>query len=98
MDAVILQGIEAGGHRGSFLPVKGEPALGLMALIPQAKDALNIPVIAAGGIFDRRGVQAARCLGADGVQVGTPFLLCEESDASPAYQKPLPNQKEPTRG
>ena len=95
MDAVILQGIEAGGHRGSFLPVKGEPAL--MALIPQAKDALNIPVIAAGGIFDRRGVQA-RCLGADGVQVGTPFLLCEESSASPAYQKRLPNQKEPTRG
>ncbi|MGR7977667.1 MULTISPECIES: NAD(P)H-dependent flavin oxidoreductase [Bacillus amyloliquefaciens group] len=93
MDAVILQGIEAGGHRGSFLPVKGEPALGLMALIPQAKDALDIPVIAAGGIFDRRGVQAARCLGADGAQVGTPFLLCEESSASPAYQKAIAESK-----
>ncbi|KXZ13335.1 nitronate monooxygenase [Bacillus nakamurai] len=89
MDAVVLQGIEAGGHRGSFLPAKGEPALGLMALIPQAADALNVPVIAAGGIFDHRGVQAARCLGADGVQIGTPFLLCEESSASPAYKQAI---------
>ncbi|MEG7335612.1 nitronate monooxygenase [Bacillus sp. 0102A] len=89
MDIIVLQGSEAGGHRGSFLPVSGEAALGLMSLIPQATDAVSVPVIAAGGIADRRGVQAAHCLGAQGVQVGTPFLMCEECEASETYRREL---------
>ncbi|MDZ5722925.1 nitronate monooxygenase, partial [Bacillus sp. SXabc123] len=89
MDIIVLQGSEAGGHRGSFLPVSGESALGLMSLIPQAADAVSVPVIAAGGIADRRGVQAAHCLGAQGVQVGTPFLMCEECEVSEAYSREL---------
>ncbi|MEG7378974.1 nitronate monooxygenase [Bacillus subtilis] len=89
MDIIVLQGSEAGGHRGSFLPVSGEAALGLMSLIPQAADAVSVPVIAAGGIADRRGVQAAHCLGAQGVQVGTPFLMCEECEASETYRREL---------
>ncbi|KAF1678179.1 nitronate monooxygenase [Bacillus mexicanus] len=93
MDIIVLQGSEAGGHRGSFLPVSGESALGLMSLIPQAADAVSVPVIAAGGIADRRGVQAAHCLGAQGVQVGTPFLLCEECEASETYRHELKQAK-----
>ncbi|MCY8532727.1 nitronate monooxygenase [Bacillus vallismortis] len=89
MDIIVLQGSEAGGHRGSFLPVSGESALGLMSLIPQAADAVTIPVIAAGGIADRRGVQAAHCLGAQGVQVGTPFLMCKECHISETYRREL---------
>ncbi|MDM5303032.1 nitronate monooxygenase [Bacillus subtilis] len=89
MDIIVLQGSEAGGHRGSFLPVSGEAALGLMSLIPQAADAVSVPVIAAGGIADRRGVQAAHCLGAQGVQVGTPFLMCEQCEASETYRSEL---------
>ncbi|TYS07872.1 nitronate monooxygenase [Bacillus subtilis] len=89
IDIIVLQGSEAGGHRGSFLPVSGEAALGLMSLIPQAADAVSVPVIAAGGIADRRGVQAAHCLGAQGVQVGTPFLMCEECEASETYRREL---------
>ncbi|MGM0950314.1 MAG: nitronate monooxygenase [Bacillota bacterium] len=89
MDIIVLQGSEAGGHRGSFLPVSGEAALGLMSLIPQAADAVSVPVIAAGGIADRRGVQAAHCLGAQGVQVGTPFLMCEQCEASETYKGEL---------
>ncbi|MEG7356062.1 nitronate monooxygenase [Bacillus inaquosorum] len=89
MDIIVLQGSEAGGHRGSFLPVSREAALGLMSLIPQAADAVSVPVIAAGGIADRRGVQAAHCLGAQGVQVGTPFLMCEQCEASETYKGEL---------
>ncbi|MFB0634674.1 nitronate monooxygenase [Bacillus rugosus] len=89
MDIIVLQGSEAGGHRGSFLPVSGESTLGLMSLIPQAADAVSVPVIAAGGIADRRGVQAAHCLGAQGVQVGTPFLMCEECIVSEVYRGEL---------
>ncbi|MEC1647042.1 nitronate monooxygenase [Bacillus halotolerans] len=89
MDIIVLQGSEAGGHRGSFLPVSGESSIGLMSLVPQAADAVSVPVIAAGGIADRRGVQAAHCLGAQGVQVGTPFLMCEESEASETYRQEL---------
>ncbi|KAA6443694.1 nitronate monooxygenase [Bacillus atrophaeus] len=89
MDMIVLQGSEAGGHRGTFLPAKGESSLGLMAFIPQAADAVNVPVIAAGGVFDRRGVKAAEILGAQGVQVGTAFLMCAESEASRIYKREL---------
>jgi len=94
MDAVVLQGSEAGGHRGAFLKTKGDPGIGLMALIPQAADAINIPVIAAGGITDHRGVNAALTLGAKSVQVGTAFLTCHESNAHPAYKQKILAEKE----
>ncbi|MCY7967666.1 nitronate monooxygenase [Bacillus haynesii] len=89
MDVIIVQGSEAGGHRGAFLKTKGEPAVGSMALIPQAADHVSAPVIAAGGIFDKRGVAAAFALGAQGVQIGTAFLTCEESGTHPAYKQKL---------
>ncbi|MDA7028091.1 nitronate monooxygenase [Bacillus sp. CLL-7-23] len=89
MDFIVVQGSEAGGHRGAFLPTKGEGSVGLMALIPQVTDHVSIPVIAAGGIFDKRGVKAAFALGAEGVQLGTSFLTCKESGASPLYKQKL---------
>jgi nitronate monooxygenase len=98
VDAVVAQGGEAGGHRGTFdltserqgsnLALMGA-VIGTMALVPQVVDQLNIPVIAAGGIMDGRGLVAALALGAQGVQVGTLFLTAVESGAHPAYQKAL---------
>ena len=79
MDAVVVQGSEAGGHRGTFL--KNESYIGLMSLIPQVVDELHIPVIAAGGIMDGRGLVASICLGAEAAQLGTAFLTTEESGA-----------------
>ena len=86
MDIVIVQGSEAGGHRGSFLLHAQESLIGLMSLIPQTVDQVNIPVVAAGGIMDGRGLMASVCLGASGVQMGTAFLTTSESGA-PAIQK-----------
>ena len=82
VDAVIAQGIEAGGHRGSFLSDDISVQLGTFALVPQIVDAVKVPVIAAGGIADARGVAAAIALGAAGVQVGTAYLLCPEATTS----------------
>jgi nitronate monooxygenase len=87
MDAVILQGMEAGGHRGAFLPSSG--AVGVMSLIPQTVDRLRVPVIAAGGITDVRGVKASLALGAQSVQIGTAFLVCEESRAHPLHKQQI---------
>ena len=79
VDAVIAQGFEAGGHSGRFLGGDPAEAMGLLALLPQIADAVRIPVIAAGGIADGRGIAAAFALGASAVQLGTAYLHCPES-------------------
>lgn len=86
MDLVVVQGSEAGGHRGSFINIGQESLVGLMSLIPQVVDNISIPVIAAGGIMDSRGLMASICLGAKGVQMGTAFLTCIESGAHKVYK------------
>ena len=89
VDAVIAQGLEAGGHRGCFLSMDLGLQLGTFALVPQVVAAVKIPVIAAGGIADERGVAAAMALGAAGVQVGTAYLLCPEATTSPVHRAAL---------
>lgn len=91
VDVVIAQGAEAGGHRSTFRPGAPDrwPLIGTMALVPQVVDAVKLPVIAAGGIMDGRGVIAALALGAEAVQLGTRFLLARESGATPAYRRRL---------
>lgn len=89
VDAVVAQGYEAGGHRGGFLGSAEGALIGTMALVPQLVDALDIPVIAAGGIADARGVAAAQALGASAATVGTAFLLVDECPLSPAYRAAL---------
>lgn len=88
-DVVIAQGLEAGGHRGHFLDDDLTRQLGLMALLPQVVDAVTVPVVAAGGIADARGVRAAMALGAAGVQVGTAYLSCPEADTSAVHRRAL---------
>ncbi len=85
-DAVVLQGSEAGGHRGTFHKGDTESLIGLFSLIPQTADRIQIPIIAAGGVMDGRGLIAAQSLGAQAVQMGTAFLVCEESGASQEYK------------
>lgn len=87
-DAVIAQGYEAGGHRGTRVP-RVDTGLGGMALIPQIADAVSVPVIAAGGIADGRGIAAAFALGASGVQIGTAFLSTPESGIAAPYRDAL---------
>lgn len=89
MDCVVVSGVEAGGHRGSFLRGPEESQLGLMSLLPQVADAVKIPIVAAGGICDARGVAAAFELGASGVQIGSAFVACDESNAPLAYKLSL---------
>jgi nitronate monooxygenase len=88
-DAIIAQGFEAGGHTGRFLGSDPAEALGLFALVPQVVDAVSVPVIAAGGIADGRGIAAAFALGASAVQIGTAYLACAESTISSAHRASL---------
>jgi nitronate monooxygenase len=93
VDAVIAQGAEAGGHRATFLHDDLNRAMasqpGTLALVPQIVDVVSVPVIAAGGIADGRGIAAAFALGASGVQLGTAFLLCPEAGTSPLHREAL---------
>ncbi|MFO6420237.1 NAD(P)H-dependent flavin oxidoreductase [Hylemonella sp. W303a] len=89
VDAVIAQGLEAGGHRGHFLWRDVSTQMGTFALLPQIAGAVRIPVIAAGGIVDAQGVAAALALGASGVQAGTAYLLCSEASPSPVHRAAL---------
>ncbi|KAE8913140.1 hypothetical protein PF005_g6770 [Phytophthora fragariae] len=111
-DAVIAQGVEAGGHRAVFLPREGEPSasgeqnrnssmdfprqIGTMSLVPQIVDAVKLPVIATGGIGDARGVLAASALGAAAVQMGTVFLLSDEAQTTALHRKMLKQAAIPT--
>lgn len=88
-DAVIAQGLEAGGHRGMFLSEDITSQVGTFALLPQVAAAVRVPVIAAGGIADAAGVNAAMALGAAGVQLGTVFLLCPEANTSEVHRAAL---------
>ena len=93
-DAVIAQGCEAGGHRGMFLTDAVDSQPGTMALVPQVVDAVDVPVIAAGGIADGRGIAAAFALGAAGVQIGTAFLLTSESMISGMHRDALESARD----
>jgi nitronate monooxygenase len=92
VDAVIAQGVEAGGHRGMFLADDLTTQVGTLALVPQVVQAVKVPVIAAGGIADARGVAAALALGAAGVQVGTAYLLCPEATTSAVHRAALKSE------
>jgi nitronate monooxygenase len=86
---VVAQGAEAGGHRGTFIGSFEDGLIGLAALVPEVRDAVSLPVVAAGGIVDGRGVAAALVLGAEGVQLGTAFLFSPESGAGAAWRRAL---------
>ena len=89
VDAVVAQGAEAGGHRGSYLVDGDDGPVGTLALVPQVVDAVSVPVVAAGGIADGRGLAAALVLGAGAAQIGTAFVACPESAAPPLYREAL---------
>lgn len=94
-DAIIAQGLEAGGHRGCFLSRDSSTQVGSFALLPQIVQAVRLPVIAAGGIADASGVAAAFALGASGVQVGTAYLLSPEADTSQVHRHAIQQQTNP---
>jgi nitronate monooxygenase len=89
VDAIVATGLEAGGHRVSFLQSAEDSLIGTLALIPQVADAVKVPIIAAGGIADSRGIKAALALGADAVQMGTAFLATLQSNASQDHKDKL---------
>jgi nitronate monooxygenase len=93
-DAIIAQGFEAGGHRGMFLTDDSGTQVGTIALVPQVVDAVKVPVIAAGGIADARGIAAAFALGAAAVQIGTAYLYCPEAHVGPLYRQTLRDAKD----
>src|SRR6202012_2259225 len=93
VNAIVASGLEAGGHRGSFLRSAEDSLTGTFSLVPQIVDIVDVPVIAAGGIGDARGVVAALALGAEGVQLGTVFLACEESGASGLHRRALQEKR-----
>ncbi len=93
VDAIVASGFEAGGHRGSFLRGAEDSLTGTLSLVPQIADVVDVPVIAASGIADARGVIAALALGAEAVQMGTVFLACEESGASLLHRQALRGKK-----
>jgi nitronate monooxygenase len=94
VNAVIAQGSEAGGHRGTFAAEFSAAMVGVMALVPQTVDAVRIPVVAAGGIMDGRGIAAALTLGASGVQMGTAFLTCDEAGPPAVYKERILKARE----
>jgi nitronate monooxygenase len=89
VDAVVAQGSEAGGHRGTFMGDFQSAMIGTMALIPQVVDAVRVPVVASGGIMDGRGIAAALALGASAVQMGTAFLTCDEAGIPTVYKEQI---------
>lgn len=89
VSAIVAQGCEAGGHRGTFLNKVSESLIGTMALVPQIADQVSVPVIASGGIMDGRGLVAGLALGAGAVQMGTAFLACPESGAHETYKQTI---------
>ena len=89
VDAVIAQGVDAGGHRGTFLSEDLSTQVGTFSLVPQIVQAVKVPVIAAGGIADADGVASAMALGAAGVQIGTAYLLCPEATTSAVHRAAL---------
>jgi nitronate monooxygenase len=94
VDAVIAQGFEAGGHRGMFLTDNIAAQVGTFALVPQIADNVRVPVIAAGGIGDARGIAAAFALGASGVQIGTVYLHCPEAKISAPHRAAMQSARD----
>lgn len=94
VDAVVAQGSEAGGHRGTFGADVDAAMVGTLALVPQVADAVTVPVIASGGIMDGRGLAAALALGAGAVQMGTAFLTCHEAGVPDAYKAAILGARE----
>ena len=96
VDVVVAQGSEAGGHRGTFLHEFEDGLIGSLALVPAVVDRVSVPVLAAGGISDGRGIAAALALGATGAQIGTIFLTCPESAASDVHKAMVADRSRPT--
>lgn len=93
VDAIVAQGVEAGGHRGVFEPWKGDDEIGTMTLVRMLSGQCRVPVIAAGGIMDGQGIAGAMALGASAVQMGTAFILCPETAASAAFRSQLKSER-----